>query len=76
MFIFYLWEKYYQLIAIQYWIANYASWVPRLTLLDLGTNWTYERALGTELIRRGLRTIPLLSHIVFERINCFHTGLD
>jgi len=71
----YLWEK-YKLIAIWYWIASYASWVPRLTLLDLGTNRTYERALRTEFIRRGLMTVPLLSHIVFERINCFHTGLD
>ena len=63
-------------MAIQYWIANYAIWVPRLTLLDLGTNWTYERALGTEFMRRGLMTVPLLSHIVFERINCFYTGFD
>ena len=48
----YLWEK-YKLMAIQYWIANYAIWVPRLTLSDLGTNWAYEHALGTEFMCRG-----------------------
>ena len=27
------------------------SWAPRLTWLDLGTNWTSERTLGMELVR-------------------------
>ena len=44
-------EKYYKPITVQYYIANFVSWVPRLTLLDLQTNWTYERALKMELIR-------------------------
>ena len=37
---YYLCEKYYKPITIQYYIADCVSWVPRLTLLDLGTNWT------------------------------------
>ena len=47
---YYLCEKYYKPITVQYYIADCVSWVPRLTLLDLRTNWTYERALGTELV--------------------------
>ena len=40
---------------MQYYIADCVSSVPRLTLLDLGTNWTFEQALRKELIRmRGL----------------------
>ena len=32
----YYWcEKYYKPIIVQYYIANYVSWVPRLTLVDL-----------------------------------------
>ena len=38
----------------RYSVANCVSWVPRLILLDWRTNWTYEGALGTELIYRGL----------------------
>ena len=49
-FMYYLCEKYYKPITVQHYIANCVSWVPRLTLLDLGTNWTYERALGMELV--------------------------
>ena len=33
----YLCEKYYKLIAVQYYVASCVSWVPRLTLLDLRT---------------------------------------
>ena len=51
-FMYYLCEKYYKPIPVQYYRADCASWVPRLTLLDLRTIWTYERALGTELVRR------------------------
>ena len=47
VFIFYvLCEKYY------YWTvytAYYVSWVPRLTLLDLWTNWTYKHTLRMDL---------------------------
>ena len=35
---------------VQYHIADCVSWVPRLTLLDLLTNWTYKRAFRTEPI--------------------------
>ena len=37
-------------ITVQYYIADFASWGLRLTLLDLRTNWIYARALGMELI--------------------------
>jgi len=45
-----LYFKYYKPITAQYYIANGVSWVPRLTLLDLGTNWTNKHALRTELV--------------------------
>ena len=35
---------------LQYYIADCVSWVPRLTLLNLQTNRTYEYALRTELV--------------------------
>ena len=44
-------EKHYKPIVAQYYIADGVSWIPRLTLLDLQTNWTYEHALGKELVR-------------------------
>ena len=50
LFMYYLCEKYYKPITVQYYIADCVSWVPRLTLLDLGTNRTYRCTLGTELI--------------------------
>ena len=37
LFMYYLCEKYYKPITLQYYIAYYVSWVPRLTLLDLTT---------------------------------------
>ena len=36
---YYLCENYYKPITVQYYIADCVSWVPRLTLLDLQTNW-------------------------------------
>ena len=47
---YYLCEKYYKPTIVKFYIADLVSWVPRLTLLDLGTNWTYEGTLGKELI--------------------------
>ena len=35
-------EKCYKPITVQSWIADCVSWVLRLTLLDLRTNWTYQ----------------------------------
>ena len=52
-FMYYLYEKYCKpIITVQYYIADCVSWVPKLTLLDLRTNWTYECVLGTELVRK------------------------
>ena len=50
VFMYYLCKKYYKPITVWYYIASCVSWVPRLTLLDLRTNWTYERALRMELV--------------------------
>ena len=47
---YYLSEKYYKPITVEYYIADCVSWVPRLTLQDLRTSWTYERTLRTELV--------------------------
>ena len=41
----------YKPITVQYYIADCVTCVPRLTLLDVQVNWTYEHALGTELVR-------------------------
>ena len=49
-FMYYLCEKYYKPITVQYQIADRVSWVPRLTLLDLWTNWTWEDTLRIERI--------------------------
>ena len=50
-FTYYLCERYYKPITVQCHIVICVSWVSRLTLLDLPTNWTYKLALRTELIR-------------------------
>ena len=49
-FMYCLCEKYYKLIIVQYCTANCVSWVPRLTLFDLQTNWTEEHAFGMEFV--------------------------
>ena len=49
-FTYYLCERYYKPITVQCHIVICVSWVSRLTLLDLPTNWTYKLALRTELI--------------------------
>ena len=51
VFMCYLYEKYYKLIIVEYCIADCVSQVPRLTLLDLRTSWTYECTLKMELFR-------------------------
>ena len=48
---YYLCEKYYKVITVQYYIADCVGWVPRLTLLDLLSNWIYNCALGAEHVR-------------------------
>ena len=47
--------------AFQYYIADCVSWVPRLILLNLGTNWTYEHTLRMELVHM-YRTYCNLPH--------------
>ena len=47
---YYLCVKFYKPVTVQYCITDCISWVPRLTLLDSGTNWTYKHAFGMELI--------------------------
>ena len=47
---YYLCEKYYKPITVQYYVADCVSWVPRLTLLDLWTNWIYKCTLRMELV--------------------------
>lgn len=42
-------DRYYKPVTVQFNIADYVSWVLRLTLLDIETNWTY--TLGRKLIR-------------------------
>lgn len=38
--------------------SHLVSWAPRLTLLDLGTNWTYKLALaGNSFVCRGLTVV-------------------
>ena len=43
VFMYYLCEKYYKLIIVQYYMVDSVSWVPRLNLLDL----TNKLDLGT-----------------------------
>ena len=51
VFVFmHLWETCYKSMTVLYYIANCVSWVPRLTLLDVGTNWTYECTLGMDRV--------------------------
>ena len=49
-FLNYLCDKYYKPFTVQDCIAGCVNSVPRLTLLDLQTNWPYEHALRAELI--------------------------
>ena len=43
-------ETCYKSMTVQHYIANCVSWVPRLTLLDVGTNWIYECTLGMDRV--------------------------
>ena len=40
-------KKNYKPITVLYYITDCVSWIPRLTLLDLGTCWAYECSFGT-----------------------------
>ena len=52
-YMYYLCEKYYTPVTVQYYLADGVSWVPRLTLLELRTHWTQECALRRKLTRRS-----------------------
>ena len=53
---YYLCEKYYKLITVQYYVADCVSWVPKLTLLDLTNKLDLTNALleWISFICRGL----------------------
>ena len=55
--IYFLCEKYYKPTTVWYPIADCVSWVLRLILLDLGTNWIMN-VLRTELIHVEGLTVP------------------
>ena len=48
---YYLCEKYYKPIIVQYHVADCVNWIFRLTLADLWTKWSQEHTLRMELIR-------------------------
>lgn len=70
---YYLCEKYYKSITVQYYTDNCVSWVPRLTLADLGKNWTFKHTLGMKLIYRGLTVLQIncirVSSLVAQCLN-------
>ena len=71
IFMYYLCEKYYKPITVQYYIADCVSWIPRLTLLDLQTNWTDERALRTRTQNSFLcRGLTVSSFLLLTVIFC------
>ena len=53
---YYLCEKYYKPITVQYYMASYVinSWVPRLTLLDLQIGLTNKPLEWNSFVCRGL----------------------
>ena len=61
---YYLCEKYYKLITVQYYIADCVSWVPRLTLW---INWTYGRSPVMEVICMSG------TYWIFQRKSLFNT---
>ena len=52
-FMYYLCEKYYKPITVQYYIADCVSWVPRLTLLDLRTGFMNTLLEWNSFVCRG-----------------------
>ena len=51
---YYLCEKYYKPITVQYYIADCVSWVRRLTLLDLQIGLMNALSEWNSFARRGL----------------------
>ena len=58
---YYLCEKYYKPITVQYYIADCVSWVPSLTLLDLQTNWTYGHTLMNSFVCWGFTVMDIVN---------------
>ena len=59
----YLCEKYYKNpITVQDYIANCVTWVPKLTLFDLRTNWAYKPALEMECASTEMFWVGYLQH--------------
>ena len=54
---YYLCEKYYKPITVQYHIADRVSWISRLTLFDIQTNWTFEHSLRTKPVRMRISAL-------------------
>ena len=51
---YYLCEKYYKPITVQYYVADCVSWVPRLSVLDLETGITIVLLERNSFVCRGL----------------------
>ena len=47
---------YYTTFTVKYFIANCVSWIPRLTFLDLWTDYTYGHSEWNLFMCRGLTT--------------------
>ena len=47
-------KKYYKPITVWYYIADFVSWVPRLTMLDIQANWTNSLLELNLFVCRGL----------------------
>ena len=58
----FVWKVLQNPITVQDCIANCIAWVPRLTLLDLWTNWIDKPALGMELTSTEMFWVGYLQH--------------
>ena len=52
-------EKHHKPTSVQYSIADCVSWVPRLTLLDVGTSWTSVLLRLNSFVCRGLLVLKV-----------------
>ena len=59
---YYLCDKYYKHITVQYYIANFVSWASRVTLLDLGTCSEREQNLLVCRLTSEERIFPSQGH--------------
>ena len=58
---YYFCEKYYKPVMVEYHRVDCVRWVPKLTLLGLGTNWTYVLLEWNSFICRGV-TVYLVEY--------------